>query len=89
MREPAHDKGRRLLAEGRLDIRFADGRTVTARCRGASAEIYRLGFDRDWFCTCPASTRCSHLVALMLVTLRPLEGPGDVPASHPEHRGGR
>ena len=75
-RESAHDKGRRLLTEGRLDIRFADGRTVTARCRGDSAEIYNLGFDRDWFCTCPAAARCSHLVALQLVTLKPLPTQG-------------
>ena len=76
MRESVHVKGRRLLAEGRLDIRAVDGRTIAARIRGDAGEVYCLGYSRDWYCTCPAATRCSHLVALQLVTLKPLPTQG-------------
>jgi uncharacterized Zn finger protein len=68
--EDAASKGRRYLVEGRLHICHADGRRILARCRGDSGAIYPVGLERDsWFCTCPAKRRCSHMMALMLVTL--------------------
>lgn len=76
----AEEKAHRLLAEGRLTIERVDGGVIVASCRGYSGgEIYRLGFDpRDggeWRCTCEASSkfrrRCSHLIALQLVVVRP------------------
>ena len=71
MRESAHDKGRRLLTEGRLVVKAVSDRHISARCRGDSGEIYTLAADaQGWTCSCPA-VRCSHLVALQLVTLRP------------------
>lgn len=76
-RESAADKGRRLLTEGRLHVLEVDVETgyVHARCRGDSAEVYDLGFDpvrNQWRCTCvEMKGKCSHLVALQLVTLRP------------------
>jgi uncharacterized Zn finger protein len=72
-RESAAVKGRRYLTEGRLTVERVDGEIVAAACKGDSGAVYRLGFDparQDWHCTCPARTRCSHLVALMLVTVR-------------------
>jgi hypothetical protein len=58
--------------EGRLEIIHLVGDTIVARCRGDSAEVYRLGFGRGlWWCDCPAKGRCCHLAALMLVTLHP------------------
>ncbi len=72
-RENAETKGRRYLAEGRLHVQRVDERGIVARCRGAG-EIYRLGFDPPsgtWRCSCAALGRCSHLVALQLVTRRP------------------
>lgn len=78
-RESAADKGRRLLVEGRLTVEQA-GPALTrfpiqATCRGDSGEVYRLGYDavRDqWRCTCvEMKGKCSHLVALQLVTIRP------------------
>jgi uncharacterized Zn finger protein len=69
-RESADVKGRRLLVEGRLIVDQVLGRKVIATCRGDSGEVYRLGYDtqkNEWRCTCPAKTRCSHLVALQLV----------------------
>lgn len=67
-------KGRRLLTEGRLlVVRTGDGSgAVVATCRGDSGAVYDLGFDpkaREWRCTCEARGRCSHLVALQLVTV--------------------
>ena len=71
-RENAHDKGRRYLTEGRLEIRAVSDRHVSARCRGDSGEIYTLAGDAQGFsCSCLARGRCSHLVALLLVALRP------------------
>lgn len=73
MRENADGKGRRLLTEGRLTVEFRGHADITlATCRGDSGEVYDLGFDhnRGWWCTCPARTTCSHLKALMLVTVR-------------------
>ncbi len=68
-RENAEAKGKRYLVEGRLVLERVDARTIRATCRGAG-EVYRLGFDRTgWWCSCPARTRCSHLWALMTVTV--------------------
>lgn len=72
-RENVDDKGRRLLVEGRLVVERVQGELIVATCRGDSGEVYRLGFDpvrAEWRCTCPAKTRCSHLVALQLVTVK-------------------
>jgi uncharacterized Zn finger protein len=71
-RESVPAKARRLLAEARLTIRRVDGPVIAAECRGDSASVYRLGYDRGrWYCGCPAVGRCSHVAALMLVTLTP------------------
>lgn len=70
-------KGRRLLTEGRLLISRVHGDLIVATCRGDSGEVYDLGFDPrngQWRCTCPARGRCSHLVALQLVTARRRDG---------------
>ena len=78
-RENAALKARRLLTEGRLVVKIANERVIAATVRGDSGEVYRVGADPgDWYCSCPALSRCSHIQALMLVTLRPLplEGPG-------------
>lgn len=73
-RENAHDKGRRLLTEGRLVVKAVSDKHISARCRGDSGEIYTLAADpHGWSCSCPA-VRCSHLVALQLVTLEPPNG---------------
>ena len=80
-RESAHDKARRLLTEGRLDVRHVDAHTVVAKCRGDSAQIYSLGYDAGrWWCSCPCMTpECGHLKALRLVTLVPEHGHGRTP----------
>ena len=72
-RENVETKGRRLLAEGRLEVTYVDraqGGRIVAECRGDSGARYALGYDprtREWRCTCEARSRCSHLVALQLV----------------------
>ena len=71
MRESVPAKGRRLLTEGRLIVLEVSRGRVSATCRGDSGAIYRVGHDGSgWSCTCEAKGRCSHLVALMLVTVR-------------------
>lgn len=70
-REDIEAKGRRYLVEGRLTVEAVAPAGVRARCRGGGA-IYRLGYDverGEWFCSCLARGRCSHLVALQLVTV--------------------
>ncbi|MBA2742497.1 MAG: hypothetical protein H0U46_10850 [Actinobacteria bacterium] len=73
-RTSVHDKGRRLLTEGRLRVTHVTPvqRLIVAECKGDTGEIYALGFDpvkREWRCTCKElKGRCSHLVALQLVT---------------------
>ncbi len=75
-REGRNKKARRLLAEGRLTVEnITPAGLLVARCRGDSGEVYRLGFDpraSQWRCTCQEMKgRCSHLAALMLVTVKP------------------
>lgn len=78
-RENAQDKGKRLLAEGRLIVTKVTGHAhervaISAICRGDSAEVYSLGYDveqEEWRCTCEARGKCSHLWALQLVTRKP------------------
>jgi hypothetical protein len=66
-RENPEAKARRYLGEGRLIVTRVDHRTIEATCRG-DGHTYRLGRDHcGWHCTCPAKTRCAHLVALGLV----------------------
>lgn len=71
MRESAETKGRRYATEGRLLVLEINADAIRARCRG-DGHVYRLGWnpaDR-WWCSCPArGDRCSHLVALRLVTI--------------------
>jgi uncharacterized Zn finger protein len=69
-REDVQTKGRRYVVEGRLLVHHVDSERVEASCRGQGA-MYRLGCDDrgGWWCNCPARTRCSHLVALQLVTI--------------------
>jgi uncharacterized Zn finger protein len=72
MRENARDKGVRYVSEARLTVMHVnyETRTIRAVCRGEGA-VYALGCDGDdWWCACPAKTRCAHLHALMLVTTR-------------------
>jgi uncharacterized Zn finger protein len=71
VRESAHVKGRRLLAEGRLNVEHVDAHSITATCRGDSGAVYHLRHNGTaWACSCPAFGLCSHLTALQLVTVR-------------------
>lgn len=70
MREDAATKARRLLAEGRVIVTHVDGRDVSAIVRGDSAELYSVTHrSGSWACDCAALGRCSHVQALMLVTV--------------------
>jgi hypothetical protein len=68
VRENAETRGRHYLAEGRLIITRLGEKAIVANCR-ASGAVHELGWraGSGWFCTCPARSTCSHLVALQLV----------------------
>lgn len=76
-RETAEQKAVRLIADGHLKVEKVLARLVVATCEGDAA-IYHLGFDPrarngagEWRCTCPElKGKCSHLIALRLVTER-------------------
>ena len=73
-REGAESKGRRYLAEARLTVEQVDNRIVRATCRGSGAlHDVRWTALHGWSCSCQARGRCSHLVALQLVTVRDTE----------------
>lgn len=71
MRENAAAKARRYLAEGRLSITEVAGPRVRATARGDGV-MYECGHSGGdpwggWWCTCPARSACSHLLALRSV----------------------
>jgi SWIM zinc finger len=83
-RETLELKAHRMLTEGRLTVaKIRPSGLIVATCKGMSdGEVYSLGFDPtaksgkgEWRCTCEANAkfhrRCSHLIALQLVTVRP------------------
>jgi uncharacterized Zn finger protein len=85
VRENAAVKARRLLTEGRVTITRVDGRDVEAVVRGDSAMSYTVRHaDGSWTCTpCPARGRCSHTMAIMLVTQpRPWRPANDLLDTH-------
>lgn len=71
MAENAQEKSRRYLVEGRIRVQHVVGEQIKATCRGDGA-VYVMGYDPEstrWFCSCPSpADRCSHLIALRLVT---------------------
>jgi hypothetical protein len=82
-REDFRTKAQRLLGEGRLTVQAVTGKEIRVTCRGDSGEVYRVGYSRGgWSCDCAALGRCSHLQALMLVTIRP--GDPFLPSQAPE-----
>jgi hypothetical protein len=71
VRESAASKACRYLAEGRLTVERVDQTIVRASCRGSGA-VYQVSWspDSSWACSCPAKTRCAHLLALQAVVVR-------------------
>ena len=77
MRENAQQKARRYLGEGRLIIRRVDGPHVLAHCRGDGV-LHRVEVHDDHgTCTCDARGRCSHLLAVGLVTATTRKDPNE------------
>ena len=59
----------RLLIDGRVFIKWSTPEIVSAVVRGNSG-IYDVRLDRGrWSCPCPARVTCSHLRAVMRVTV--------------------
>ena len=58
----------RLLADGRVFIRWSTPEIVSAVVRGDSG-IYDVRLDRGrWSCPCKATVTCSHMQAVWRVT---------------------
>ena len=71
-RENALSKGERYLLSGRLTIRLVTPERIEAHVKGDSGHTYRVIHDAGmWSCSCPAKTRCAHLIALKRVVTRP------------------
>jgi hypothetical protein len=72
-REDARTRGRRLVAEGRLQVLVVDRAEIAGVIRGDSGRYHYCGWrpDRGWWCECEARTQCGHLYALQLVTSEP------------------
>jgi len=69
-RNDKRHKAMRLLTSGRLRVVRVEGPLIVAEIRGDSGVTYSLGHDprkKQWRCTCPAKTDCSHLNALWAV----------------------
>lgn len=71
MREDAQRKGERYVSQGRLVVECVSEDAVRASVRGAGA-IHWVTWTpgEGWACSCEARTRCAHLVAVQLVTVR-------------------
>jgi uncharacterized Zn finger protein len=69
MAETLEAKTDRLLTEGKVHIRWSTPEVVAAVVRGDTS-VYDVRLDRGrWSCPCPAKTTCSHLKAVMRVTV--------------------
>jgi hypothetical protein len=70
-RESAETKARRYLCEGRVVVEAVDSKHIIASVRG-SGVLHMTGYHPGgWFCSCDAKGRCSHLLALQLITVAP------------------
>jgi hypothetical protein len=68
-RGSAELKARRLLVEGRVDVRYRSGHDLRAVIRGDSGEENEVGhIAGEWYCGCPAFG-CSHLMAVQLIAV--------------------
>jgi uncharacterized Zn finger protein len=67
--ETVTGKAARYLAEGHVTIVRVDGDLVDARVRGDSGTYMVRHDPAGWWCSCPALGRCSHVVAVKLVTI--------------------
>lgn len=99
--ESKNEKAKRLLREQRLAVvdvhaeptqRGPDRVYVRAQVRGDSGATHVVMHvpRRGWTCTCPATTRCSHIIAVQHVVdvnppepTPPARTPRWVPATEP------
>lgn len=78
-RETMNEKAIRYLAEGRVRLLRVEADALDATVEGARPRPYVVTHRAGpgWRCTCIAvSVRCSHMVAVSMVTLAP-EPPDD------------
>lgn len=68
-RENAASKAARYLISGRVQIRSVTPTEVIADVRGGGF-LWRVEYSDGWWrCTCPARSKCSHLVAVEQVVV--------------------
>lgn len=71
-RENVEQKARRYLTEGRVVIEAVDRKRIVATVRGSGA-MHTVTYEPGgWSCDCPATGRCSHLLAVGLVCVAPI-----------------
>jgi uncharacterized Zn finger protein len=69
MREIIEDKAARLLTTGSVWIKWTSPENVCAVVRGDTG-VYDVDLHGGrWSCSCEARVECSHLMAVMLVTV--------------------
>jgi uncharacterized Zn finger protein len=74
-RETAAAKAQRYLVEGRVILVRVTESTALAKVRG-SGQIWTVtASPAEWSCSCPARFRCSHKLAVGLVTAIGIEEP--------------
>jgi hypothetical protein len=70
------EKSTALLAGRRVGLMFASEATVTGRVRGDHGpNEVRWSRLTGWSCSCPGWGRCSHIGAVLAVTMRPSAAP--------------
>ncbi len=74
-RESAATKARRYLTEGRVVIVHVERGRATAVVRGDGHLHHVTVHGAAWSCTCAARGRCSHQLAVGLVTAVDLADP--------------
>ena len=70
MTETIHEKAQRFIAEGRITIRHEGETLVDADVEGDHdryAVVVEIGDDVR--CTCPATGDCSHMLAVLALSL--------------------
>ena len=71
-KETKIEKSIRYLTSGRVAVRYVDDQTgkaevhVTGDGGGEPYRVYREE-DYQWSCDCPATVKCSHILAVMAV----------------------
>lgn len=69
-KENVATKARRLLIEGRVQVRRLDSQGVLSHVRGDSGVLRTVTYEAGlWSCDCPYRGACSHVMAVQAVVV--------------------